>query len=334
MRTVLAALLILAALGPRSAAAAHGGTFTMTFDLSAQPAGAQVRLWVPIPVTGPHQRVSELSWSGDYAEAAVHTEPRQGATMLHARWGGEATSRTLTLRFRAEREALLPRNLPAAEAPWNAKAHAAWLGASSRGPTSGRVAELARAITTGRATVVQKAQALYDWTVENMVRDPETRGCGDGDVPALLESKGGKCVDIHSVFVALARAIGVPAREVFGLRQGRDGRTDVTGAQHCWAEFYLPGQGYVPVDPADVRKAMLARSLTLADEETARLRHAYWGGLDAHRIELNRARDLVLEPPQEGPPLNYLMYPYAEVGGAPIDWLAPERFVYRLTWEP
>ena len=47
---------------------------------------------------------------------------------------------------------------------------------------------------------------------------------------------GGKCADIHSVFVALARAAGVPAREIFGLRLPSGKTGEITKWQHCWAE--------------------------------------------------------------------------------------------------
>ncbi len=176
-----------------------------------------------------------------------------------------------------------------------------------------------------------KAKAIYDWVVENMVRDPDTRGCGLGDVHELLSLRGGKCADIHSVYVALARAAGVPAREVFGIRQGKLPTQDITSWQHCWAEFHLPGYGWVVVDPGDVRKAMLTENLTLQDARTQAIRAYYWGGVDPDRVRFNTGRDLVLVPAQAGGPVNYLMYPFAQVDGQTLDWLAPETFSYRIT---
>ncbi len=43
-------------------------------------------------------------------------------------------------------------------------------------------------------------------------------------------------------------------------------------------------------------------------------------------------RDIVLNPPQAGAPLNYFMYPYAETGGKAVDWLEPKAFRYRITY--
>ena len=102
--------------------------------------------------------------------------------------------------------------------------------------------------------------------------------------------------------MALCRAAGVPAREIFGLRLGKQPTQDVTGWQHCWAEFYLPGYGWVPVDPADVRELMLKEGVALDTPRTTELRDYFWGGIDAYRFQLATDRDLVLSPAQAGAP--------------------------------
>jgi transglutaminase-like putative cysteine protease len=144
-----------------------------------------------------------------------------------------------------------------------------------------------------------------------------TKGCGLGEVDMLVQTLGGKCGDIHSVYTALARASGVPAREVFGIRlpSGKEG--EMTKAQHCWVEWYSPGYGWVVVDPADVRKAILEKKITL--EQAKPLREYYFGAVDESRIAIGTGRDLVLNPPQSGEPLNYFMYPYAEADGKPLN---------------
>ncbi|MFX6972989.1 transglutaminase-like domain-containing protein, partial [Acinetobacter baumannii] len=82
------------------------------------------------------------------------------------------------------------------------------------------------------------------WIVENCFRDPKVKGCGTGDIRFMLESGnlGGKCADINALVVGLARASGIPAREVFGIRAadsrqfkslGKAG--DISRAQHCRA---------------------------------------------------------------------------------------------------
>jgi len=231
-----------------------------------------------------------------------------------------------------EREEIRLRDLPTSEPAWNRADYAEYLRPTSLGPTDGEVKKLAESIVKGKLTVLEKARAIYDWTCENTYRDPATRGCGVGDVCQLLKKPGGKCTDISSVYIALARAAGVPAREVFGVRLGKKAQEDITGWQHCWVEFFLPGYGWVPVDPADVRKAMLVEKLELKDAKTREYRDYFWGGIDAYRVKIASGRDLVLNPPQAGEPLNTFGYPYAEVDGRVLDWYEPKTFSYRITY--
>jgi transglutaminase-like putative cysteine protease len=235
-------------------------------------------------------------------------------------------------RFDAERMEVVRRDFPAREACWDPVDYKPWLLPSSHGPVDGPVLALAEKITKGRRSLKARAKAIYDWTCENTYRDPDTRGCGVGDVLQLLKKPSGKCTDIHSVFVTLCRAAGVPAREIFGIRMGKKTVMDITKWEHCWAEFYLPGYGWVPVDPADVRKIMHTHNLTLNDPETQKWRDYFWGAWDPYRIKLAVGRDLILSPPQAGPSLNNFGYPYAEVSGVPLDWLAPETFMYKITF--
>jgi len=224
-------------------------------------------------------------------------------------------------------------DFPAKEPDWNPADYAEYLAPTRLGPIDGAVGELADKITVGKKTVLERARAIYDWTVDNMYRDPKTTGCGKGDVCYLLLRPGGKCTDISSVFVALCRAAGVPAREVFGLRLGKQTEQDITTWQHCWAEFFLPGHGWVPVDPADVLKAMLVENLKLDSSRIVELRDYFWGGIDAYRFQLATGRDLVLNPAQAGAPLNTFGYPYAEVSGKPIDFYDPKGFTYQFSFK-
>ncbi len=310
----------------------RAGLVTMEFDLSAQPTGEVVRLWVPYPISNQDQLISKIRLQGDYAETGVYTVPANGTPLLYAEWPQGSKSRKLTLAFEVVRDELRRSDFPAREPAWNPSDYAEYLAPTSFGPTDGAVKELADKIVAGKTTVLERTKAIYDWTVENMYRDPETIGCGKGDVCYLLIKPGGKCTDISSVFVALCRAAGVPAREVFGLRLGKQAEQDITTWQHCWAEFFLPGYGWVPADPADVLKAMLVEKLELSSPRIAELRDYFWGGIDAYRFKLASGRDLVLNPAQAGEPLNTFGYPYAEVGGKPLDFYEPKSFSYRFSY--
>ncbi|UZP68671.1 transglutaminase domain-containing protein [Desulfovibrio mangrovi] len=315
-----------------AAAPSAAGTVTMQFDLSAQPQSESVSLWIPYPVSDADQNITNVRINGNYAESAIYTDKANGNPMLFARWDAGSTERKLSFTFNAERLEVSRRSIPATEPAWNPADYAAYLGATRLGPVDGEVRELALKITEGKLTVVEKAKAIYDWMCENTYRNPQTRGCGAGDVCALLKDPGGKCGDLSSLFIALLRSAGVPSREVFGIRLGKKNGDDISTWQHCWAEFFVPGYGWVPADPADVRKMMLTQNLKLEDAKTKEYREYYWGGIDPYRIRLSEGRDLTLTPPQQGEPVNYFMYPFAQSGNKTLDWLDPKSFSYTITF--
>jgi transglutaminase-like putative cysteine protease len=320
------------ALAPAAWAKSRSGIITVEVDLSKQEAGKETKLWIPYSVSDRNQSVTDVKVNGDYASSAVYTDQANGTPILYAHWDKDAVSRKLSYSFAVERQEIQLKNLPTSEPAWNKADYAEFLKPTSIGPTDGEVKKLSDSITKGKKTVLEKAKAIYDWACENMYRDPDTRGCGKGDVCELLKKPGGKCTDISSVYIALARAAGVPSREVFGVRLGKKATEDVTTWQHCWVEFFLPGCGWVTVDPADVRKAMLVEKLELKDAKTREYREYFWGGIDAYRFKVAQGRDLVLNPPQAGAPLNTFGYPYAEVGGRVLDFYEPKSFSYKILY--
>ncbi len=308
------------------------GTITMEFDLSEHDANQEAQLWIPYPLSDRDQVVSNIHISGDYAESAVYSDQKYSTPMLYARWNKGSESRKLTFSFHVVRQEVMRRDFPAKEASLDPADYKIYLAGTKLGPIDGEVKLLADRITKGKTTLLEKAKAIYDWTCENMYRDPKTIGCGPGDVCSLLQRPGGKCTDIHSVFVSLCRAAGIPAREVFGLRQGKKAEQNITNWQHCWAEFYLPGYDWVPVDPADVRKAMLKQNLKLEDAKTTDYREYFWGGWDQYRVKLAMGRDLVLNPAQHGETVNTFGYPFAQIGSETLNWLDPATFKYTFTF--
>src|SRR5262249_51256079 len=211
-------------------------------------------------------------------------------------------------------------------------------------PIDGIVRKTADAITKGAATDLDRARAIYEWIVDNTFRDPKVRGCGIGDIRFMLESGnlGGKCADLNALFVGLARAAGIPARGVYGLRvaPSRLGATSLglssataTRGQHCRAEAYLAGYGWVPIDPADVRKVVLEEppgNLALNDAKVRDARARLFGSWEMNWIAFNTVHDVVLPGSKLGP-LNFFMYPQAETANGRIDSLDPDAFRYEIT---
>lgn len=211
-------------------------------------------------------------------------------------------------------------------------------------PTSGIVKETADEITRGAHTDVEKARAIYEWIVENTFRDPKTRGCGIGDIRFMLETKdlGGKCADLNALYVGLARAAGLPARDVYGIRVAKSelgykslgtASENVTKAQHCRAEVHLAAYGWVPVDPADVRKVVLEEppGNRPRDDDMVKKAHTrLFGSWEMNWIAYNFAHDVAL-PGSSGAPVGFLMYPEAETAGGRLDCLDPDNFKYEIT---
>jgi transglutaminase-like putative cysteine protease len=211
-------------------------------------------------------------------------------------------------------------------------------------PTDGIVETTAAEITAGARTDVEKARRIYEWIVENTFRDPKTRGCGLGNIRFMLESRdlGGKCADLNALYVGLARAAGLPARDVYGIRIAKSelgykslgtSSSNISKAQHCRAEVYLESHGWVPVDPADVRKVVLEEppgSRPLSDDIVKAARARLFGSWEMNWMAYNYAHDVKL-PGSAGPAIPFLMYPQAEADGVRVDSLDPDAFRYEIT---
>ncbi len=332
-KSVLFIILAIFVYFPAARAETASGRITMTIDLSGHGSKETAQAWIPYPVSDTDQTITNIQIDGTMSSSGIYTEKTFSVPMLYARWEKGVKNRILTFTFDVTRQEVIRKNFPKKESPWDPADYRPYLIETRLGPIDGEIKKLADSIVAGQDSVLGRAKAVYDWTCENTYRNPDTRGCGVGDVYRLLQDPGGKCADISSIYVALARAAGVPAREVFGIRQGKNPIQDISKWQHCWAEFYLPGYGWVPVDPADVRKMMLKENLTLSDKKTTIWRNYFWGGIDAYRIKLGEGRDLVLNPVQSGDPVNYLMYPFAQIGTKTLDWLDPEKFTYKIQYQ-
>jgi transglutaminase-like putative cysteine protease len=339
----------LAALPWRSAgAASEWRVYELVTRIEVELPEGGSRVWLPLPMTGDTdwQRNLGSSWSGNAAQARLMSDGKYGASMLYAEWPAASASPRLEVVSRvATRDREVDPSRPRPDAVRLSSAEKEFYTAPTDYiPTDGIVLKTARDIVKGARSDVDKARAIYEWIVENTFRDPKVRGCGVGDIKGMLETGnlGGKCADLNALFVGLARSVGVPARDVYGLRLAPSAAgyrslgiatPAATRAQHCRAEFHAQGRGWVPVDPADVRKVALEEppgKLPLSDPKVAAARKRLFGYWEMNWLAYNMGHDISL-PNSKGPKLPFLMYPNGETGGERLDQLEPERFAYTLT---
>ena len=315
-----------------------------------QPQG-RTRIWIPAPLI--HPTAYQQSISNTFAAEGGHVRlveasPHDALGIVAAEFEAgvvpivTVTSRVVTTNHAVDLSVQRHANL---EEPMRGQ----FLRPTKLLPLDGVVRTTANDITRSARTELDSARAIYDWIVEHTYRDSAIQGCGLGDIRFMLETKslggkslGGKCADLNALFVGLARAAGLPARDVYGIRVAPSqlgysslgtASSIVTKSQHCRAEVFLTGIGWVPVDPADVRKVMLEEppgGLSMADPKVRRAREQLFGAWETNWIAYNFAHDVTL-PGSTGRPLPFFMYPQAETGERRLDCLAPDDFRYEIT---
>ena len=288
--------------------------FTYNFTVKEIPSGTkEVRVWIPVPQTDQHQKVRVLSVKApvktritrdpEYGNKTIYAEI-QNPTVAKAEFSLEykVTRREYSRGDYAELEradqkpSIVPASMSRLIAP------------DTLIPTDGKIKELAAQVTGSQNGTVAKAKAAYDYFFTTMRYDKTGSGWGRGDALWACDSKRGNCTDFHSPFIGVLRADGIPARFDIGfpLPENKD-KGDIPG-YHCWAEFYTHKIGWIPVDISEAWKAKEKQDY-------------FFGSVDANRVQFSTGRDITLSPKQNGPVLNYFVYPYVEVDGKSYDKL-------------
>jgi transglutaminase-like putative cysteine protease len=321
-------------------------TFEVTTRVEVLASSGATRVWLPAPLISdtPFQRTIGNRFHADGGTAKMIESKPDAMGIIAAEFrAGVKPLLTLTSRI-ATRDYSVNFSAPVKPPMADSAELHYYLRPTKLLPTDGIVKMTAAEITSGGHTDIEKARAIYEWIVENTFRDPKTRGCGVGDIRFMLESKdlGGKCADLNALYVGLARAAGLPARDVYGIRVAKSelgfkslgtASENVTKAQHCRAEVHLNGYGWVPVDPADVRKVALEESpgnRPLTDDVVKKARARLFGSWEMNWIAYNFAHDVAL-PGSTGAPVGFLMYPQAESADSRLDCLDPDNFKYEIT---
>ena len=310
-----------------------------TITLSRQ--NGKARIWLPLVQykDTPWARALGHNWQGNFSNAGIYRDPVAEMEVFYADWADDIDVPQLDIVSQIatqDRHFDITRRGAMAE---RTEVLRRCLQPTDLVPTDGLVHRTAeRAIGRIKDPLAQ-AKAIYEWVVENTYYDPALKGVGIADIGKLLESNnfGGRSADISLLFVGLCRSIGIPARPVFGLRVDSSrlfGSLGVSGnlneAQHCRAEFYTPGYGWVPVNPSDVRKAMHEERLGNGDPKLSVLKKLLFGFWEMNWIGYNAAQDVSLRG-STGKPLPFLIYPEVEAGQGRFDSLDSSRMSYKVT---
>jgi transglutaminase-like putative cysteine protease len=290
---------------PERTSASEGPPRARTFELTYKatvrdiPDGVKtLDLWLPLPQTDRNQTVHRVTIDAP-SPVSIGREARSGNQYLHVRVGSPKSPVTVGLAIEATR-----RENSGADEPLGDRERAEYLKPEPLVPLDGPVRALAEEATRGLATDADKARAIYERATGLMKYDKSGTGWGRGDALFACDARRGNCTDFHALVIGMCRSVGIPARFAIGLPlPAARGAGEIPG-YHCWAELYVRGRGWVPVDASEAAKDPARRGY-------------FFGHHDEDRLEFSRGRHLTLAPAQQGPPLNFFVYPYAEVDGRP-----------------
>jgi transglutaminase-like putative cysteine protease len=249
-------------------------------------------------VTDANQTVHQVSIQAP-GPVTIARDAREGNHALFVRVEHPEEDVSISLTISATR-----RENPGRNGPLSPEERAADLAAEPLVPTDGVIRDLAVETTRGMTNDAEKARAIYDKVTGMLKFDKSGTGWGRGDALFACDAKRGNCTDFHALLIGMARSVGVPARFAIGLPLPEARGSGEIAGYHCWAELYIEGRGWVPVDSSEASKNPSKKDY-------------FFGHHDENRLEFSRGRNLTMAPPQQGPPLNSFIYPYAEVDGKP-----------------
>lgn len=278
-------------------------TFHYAFTVKNVPPGKKVRVWIPEAHSDSYQEVKVVSAKGDLALKTT-SESKYGNEIYFAE---SASAAQPELHFDVEYDVVRQERIAMGSgrvvaAALTSKERQEDLQPDTLVPITGLPADLAVKVTQGKTDPVEKARAIYEYVFTTLRYDKTGTGWGRGDVLYACDAKKGNCTDFHSLFIAMARSQGIPARFEIGFPLPADKHSAEIAGYHCWSDFYVDGKGWIPVDISEAWKHPE--------------KHDYFfGSHDVNRVEFSMGRDLRLNPAQQGKPLNYFVYPYVEVDG-------------------
>jgi transglutaminase-like putative cysteine protease len=275
--------------------------FTYSAAVDGLEPGQTARIWLPLATSNDDQDVEIISRTLP-AKGSEGRDKIYGNVILYVEAKADKTgSIPLEIAYRVLRREVQGES--SKEIKEDAKLLARYLQPDARVPVDGKPQKLLEGKKLPKDQM-EEARVLYDLVNSHMRYDKTGTGWGEGDAVWACENCRGNCTDFHSLFIALARAKKIPAKFEIGFSLPPErGEGEIKG-YHCWAKFKPEGKGWTPVDISEANK-------------DPKMKDYYFGNLTEDRVALSTGRDLELVPKQEGPAINYFLYPYVEVEGKP-----------------
>lgn len=282
--------------------------FVFDYQVKVLPHGSTLDLWIPAPSSDPHQHVISRSITSPIT-LSVERDRVHGNQILHGALPPSTDEQAITVRYEIER---FVRQQPSAPSPVAAASSgdvdlARFLEPDARVPVDGPVVDDAVRKISRAAPPRDRARQIFEYLLATLTYD--SAGCTPeradelGNLTVACDLKRGTCTEFHGLYVAQARALGLPARFAFGFNIPRRPEGQIAG-YHCWSEVFLPEVGWFPVDVSEAWKR--------ADPAE---RSFYFGNLDANRVQFTTGRDVLLVPPQRTGPVDKFIFPHAETAG-------------------
>ena len=267
--------------------------FEFRYKVTLPTLDKTARLWVPIPITDAFQSVKTVSIDAPGQQTMIQDEDHKNKILL-LDLNSEDSGKEVAMRLAIKRKEKGP-YIDVLEFPEE------YLKPDLLIPATPKMKALGEEAVKGKKTDLMRARALYDHVMDRMAYKKVGNEYGNGDATYACDSRSGNCSDYHSYFIAISRAVGIPARFGVGAAIPSSRNEGDINGYHCWAEFYADGKWW----PIDVSEG----------DKYSNLSSYYFGHHPANRIELSRGRDLTINPGPINGPINFLAHPVMEIDG-------------------
>jgi len=265
--------------------------FVFRYQVDLPKIEKEARVWLPLAQSDGFQQIKAVSITAPVKYKTL-VDPIYGNKILFFAFGSQHSEQKIDILYDVMRQ---EKGAYAGD-PKDAKRY---LKSDLKARIDKHIKDTADQIISGKEGALMHARAIYDHVIDSMDYKRCGIGWGQGDLAHARSALSGNCTDFHTYFIALARAVGIPARFAIGASIPSDRDEGGVDGYHCWAEFFAEGKWW----PVDISEANKFTALSMY----------YFGHHPANRFEFSRGRDLQVSPGPSSGPINFFAYPIMEV---------------------